>query len=129
MTEVFFSEYPTNWYWKSMESYFENLKYNEQSPIDLEKKRIHNNFLSASSIEEARRSFLWINFYYKDLNYKVVSESPLWSVNSLLSNLGGNLGLFVGISLLSLVEIVEITIQCIMEITSHLNKMTKVNRF
>ena len=51
---------------------------------------------------------LILNVYFPELKYTEVSETPKIGVISLISNIGGTLGLFLGISLLSFVEIVEI---------------------
>ena len=51
---------------------------------------------------------LILNVYFPQLKYTEVTETPKVGVISLISNIGGTLGLFLGISLLSFVEIVEI---------------------
>jgi hypothetical protein len=51
--------------------------------------------------------------YYQDFKYSVLSEVPLFSVISLVSNIGGTLGLFLGMSLLSFIEVLELLIEYI----------------
>ena len=51
-----------------------------------------------------------LNIYYNSLSYTEVTESESLSLVSLLSNIGGTIGLFMGISLLTAVELVEICI-------------------
>ncbi|KAI8512182.1 amiloride-sensitive sodium channel [Branchiostoma belcheri] len=55
-----------------------------------------------------RRNLLKLNIYYEALNYEQISESPGYEVENLLGDLGGQLGLWVGMSLLSAMEVVEI---------------------
>eukprot|EP00058_Branchiostoma_floridae_P021721 XP_002607211.1 hypothetical protein BRAFLDRAFT_67991 [Branchiostoma floridae] len=55
-----------------------------------------------------RRNLLKLNIYYEALNYEQISESPGYEEESLLGDLGGQLGLWVGMSLLSAMEVVEI---------------------
>ena len=52
--------------------------------------------------------FLSFNIYYTDLSYMLIEEHPFWDVFLLFSSIGGNLGLFVGMSFLSFVEIFEL---------------------
>ncbi|KAL7636898.1 UNVERIFIED_CONTAM: hypothetical protein RMT77_012656 [Armadillidium vulgare] len=44
--------------------------------------------------------------YLQNLKYELIKESPSYSFDTLISNLGGNLGLFVGMSIVSMVELV-----------------------
>ncbi|KAL7636962.1 UNVERIFIED_CONTAM: hypothetical protein RMT77_012720 [Armadillidium vulgare] len=44
--------------------------------------------------------------YLQNLMYELIKESPSYSFDTLISNLGGNLGLFVGMSIVSMVELV-----------------------
>jgi len=46
--------------------------------------------------------------YFTDLKYTLISESPKTETFSFISSIGGILGLFLGISFLSLIEIFEI---------------------
>ena len=61
--------------------------------------------------DEVRQKFIALNVYYSDLSYVKISETPKTSFFDLLSNLGGTLGLYIGISFLSLVELVEIFLE------------------
>jgi hypothetical protein len=46
--------------------------------------------------------------YYDDLKYTSISERPLFDGFDLISNIGGSLGLFLGISFISFLELFEI---------------------
>ena len=92
-TKLSFSEFYTNWYFSLI----------EKSNNDFIK-----NLASFGSVEQLKKNVLLINFYYDDASITKIIERPLWNVFSILSTIGGNLGLFVGVSVLSIAEIVEL---------------------
>ncbi|XP_053550799.1 amiloride-sensitive sodium channel subunit gamma [Bombina bombina] len=49
-----------------------------------------------------------LNIYYQDLNIKSISESPTYNIVTLLSNFGGQLGLWLSCSMVCVLEIFEI---------------------
>ena len=55
----------------------------------------------------ARESFVDVNIFYNSLSYVETSESPKMDMAALLASVGGNLGLFLGVSVFSLCELVE----------------------
>ena len=71
---------------------------------------IQEKFNNSSNIsyEDLKQSLVSLNIYYDDLGYTTLEEIPKIDFNTLISNLGGNLGLFLGASVLSLFEIFEI---------------------
>ena len=64
--------------------------------------------------DDLRESILEVNIYYETFKYTKTGESPVSTIIDLVSNIGGTLGLFIGISLLSLVEILEIIAEFIL---------------
>ena len=65
------------------------------------------------SIEFARNGFLKVVVNYDNLYYTSFHESPSVTPNDMFGLIGGQLGLFLGISILSFIEIVEIIIDSI----------------
>ncbi len=63
-----------------------------------------NNLNIGSNFSEFELKF---KFYYLDLSYTEISQTPKISGYSLLNEIGGALGLFVGITFLSLFELFE----------------------
>jgi hypothetical protein len=61
-----------------------------------------------STYEELRKKYLPIRVYYNELKYTVINEKPETESFKFISEIGGILGLFLGISFLSLIEIFEI---------------------
>ena len=60
------------------------------------------------SIEELRNNLLAINVYYSKLNYKSYQESAKTQMVDLVSGIGGTIGLFLGVSFLSFIEIIDL---------------------
>ncbi|XP_041359965.1 amiloride-sensitive sodium channel subunit beta-like [Gigantopelta aegis] len=60
-----------------------------------------------------KSSFVRIRVYYGTLNYESITETPEYTLERFLSDIGGTLGLWIGCSVLSLVEVVEV----LMEVT------------
>jgi acid-sensing ion channel 2 len=61
-------------------------------------------------IEFCNKGFLKVIVSYENLYYTLVDEVPAMTLNDLFGNLGGQLGLFIGISFLSLVELIELIV-------------------
>jgi acid-sensing ion channel 5 len=95
-TEVSVSAYPTYFYskWLQMQT---NLV-----------ERFKNN---KTTFEEIKSSVVKVNIFYNDMSYTTVTETESLSWDTLLGNIGGMLGLFLGMSLLSLVEILELILE------------------
>ena len=60
------------------------------------------------SFEDFRKRALSINIFYPQLKYSLISEIPKTSIVDLFSTIGGELGLFLGMSILSFIEIIQI---------------------
>jgi hypothetical protein len=59
----------------------------------------------------ATQSFVKLNVFYESLSYTISTETSKIDVISLLASIGGNLGLFLGVSVFSLCEIFEAFIE------------------
>ena len=57
--------------------------------------------------ENVSKTYYSINVYYEDLKYTLISQQPKIELFGLISNLGGILGLFIGFSFISLLELIE----------------------
>ena len=75
----------------------------------LNKSSIRSLYPSGYNItyEDLKNSFTSISVYYDDLSYTAITEDAKMSQVDLVSNLGGLLGLFIGLSFLSFGEILE----------------------
>lgn len=52
-----------------------------------------------------------VNLNYENAKYEILTEIPKLSLNDLIANIGGTFGLFLGISLLSFVEILDLLVK------------------
>jgi hypothetical protein len=64
--------------------------------------------IDASTVENAISQ---INIYYDSLSYTLSTESSQMDIVSLFGSIGGNLSLFLGVTVLSLMEIIEVAIE------------------
>lgn len=62
----------------------------------------------------AEKSFVEISIYYDSLSFEESTESPQMNMVSLLGSIGGNLGLFLGVSVFSLCELIEVCIEIVL---------------
>ncbi|VDI36239.1 Hypothetical predicted protein [Mytilus galloprovincialis] len=60
------------------------------------------------STEELENNFLKLLIYFGDLNHEIITEEPVYTFTRLLSDVGGSLGLCLGVSLLCICELVEV---------------------
>jgi len=63
--------------------------------------------------EKDSQDLVFVNVFYKDLDYTSISQLPKMDFFDLVSNIGGNLGLFIGVSFLSFAEIIEFIIEVV----------------
>jgi hypothetical protein len=85
--------------------------YSYQLPVNGNVSKISkSNFYTNefNTYEEIKRSFFGIRVYYNDLKYTLISEEPKTKTFNFVSNIGGILGAFLGISFLSFIEIFQI---------------------
>ena len=71
------------------------------------------------SYEKLKDSVLALNVYYDSIMYTQVDDSPAQDIGSVLSNIGGLLGLFIGISVLSFLEVVEYAYEIVYILYKH----------
>jgi hypothetical protein len=68
--------------------------------------------VSASSItyEMFKRSYTSVFIYYEQLVVTYVKEEPVMQLVNLVADLGGTIGIFLGVSLVSVVELIELVV-------------------
>ena len=64
--------------------------------------------IDLSSIENYQKYYLMVNVFYSYLEYTQITTSPKFTWIDFLSQIGGSLGMFFGISIFHLIEIFEI---------------------
>ena len=63
--------------------------------------------------ETARKSFVCFSIFYHSLTFDISTESPQMTLITLFANIGGHLGLFMGVSVFSLFEPIQVLIEII----------------
>ncbi|XP_059163594.1 amiloride-sensitive sodium channel subunit beta-like [Physella acuta] len=63
--------------------------------------------------------FIKLVIYYDDLNYEIITEVPEYELFQLLSDVGGTIGLWIGLSLLSLFEVLQLLAEVVMFTVTH----------
>ena len=81
------------------------------------------NFTENLTYENVRKSAVGVFIYYSDLKYTLIKENKKMILVDLISSIGGTLGLFIGISFLSFLEIFEI----LFEVVLLLNQKIKID--
>ncbi|CAC5385141.1 SCNN1B [Mytilus coruscus] len=65
------------------------------------------------SSDELEHNFLKLLIYFGDLNHEIITEEPVYTFTRLLSDVGGSLGLCLGVSLLCICKLVEVLVDII----------------
>ncbi|KAL4239590.1 amiloride-sensitive sodium channel [Mactra antiquata] len=67
--------------------------------------------LSYYETTSIRNNFVRALIYFEDLNYEQITEEPLYEGVRFLSDIGGAMGLFLGASVLSMVEVAQLVLE------------------
>ncbi|WAR07479.1 SCNNG-like protein [Mya arenaria] len=78
---------------------------------NLTQKNVRNEVL-----DKVVENFLVAHIYFEDLNYELVSEEPLYNTVRFLSDIGGAMGLYMGASLLTYVELLHVLLEIILHL-------------
>jgi len=60
-----------------------------------------------NTFDDIYKTYYPLRVYYEDLKYTLIKQQPKIELFGLISNVGGTLGLFLGISFISLLELFE----------------------
>ena len=95
-------------------SEFPSQKYAEYL-IKMDKIKSHSNKSHyLLDVNQIKRNVLALNIFYSDLEYTLIAESLQNDIVDAIANIGGTIGIFIGISLLSLAEIFEYLLEVLM---------------
>jgi len=72
-----------------------------------------NNFIGFNTFENVTKTFYAIRVYYQDFKYTLIKQQPKIEIFGLISNVGGTLGLFLGFSFISLLELFEVVAELV----------------
>ena len=62
-------------------------------------------YLNETCIHTYQDNGAMVEIYYEKLNYQTMDESPGYTVVNMLSDFGGQIGLWLGMSIVSIIEI------------------------
>ncbi len=88
--------------------------YPTEYAYEILKSDIHVSRVSNLTYSKFKERSLMINIYYSQLNYLAITQLKKFEFMDLLASIGGLLGFFVGMSLLSFIELAEILMEIIM---------------
>ncbi|KAK7099869.1 acid-sensing ion channel 1-like [Littorina saxatilis] len=61
--------------------------------------------------DDLTNEFVKLNIFYEDLNYENITESPDYEDVQFISDLGGTMGLWIGLSILSVAEVFQLFVE------------------
>ena len=77
-----------------------------------ENENLHSDFIRTRvNPLNAANSFVKLNIFYDSLSYELSTELAKMDIASMLASIGGNLGLFLGVSVFSLCELIAMSIE------------------
>ena len=76
-------------------------------PSQASKRDILNKFTTNMTTTEYKNNLIKIEVYFEEFNWEHVQEKPSYSFEKLISDLGGAFGLWVGFSVMTVVEFFE----------------------
>ncbi|XP_041354877.1 amiloride-sensitive sodium channel subunit gamma-like [Gigantopelta aegis] len=79
-----------------------------------------------TKLQYLRKNVAKIHVYYKQLNHEHIETIPSYSWNTLLSDIGGQVGLWLGFSLLTAIEIVELVADIFMTLIKKIRCIAQV---
>jgi hypothetical protein len=79
--------------------------------------------IQTTSIDDNKKTR--VRIFYRDLTYTLISQEPKYQLQDLISEIGGFCGLFIGISFVSLVELIELITEMIFIFWETRNKLKK----
>lgn len=85
------SQYLANWYWNEQKNFYSSTSSTRQAFGSSSQLSVYET-VSAYDVDQARNNIVRLNIFFQYLGYTLISESPLYTVDSFLANVGGNLG-------------------------------------
>ncbi len=80
-------------------------------------KRYYNMTIAKNVLINIGNNITLLDVFFHNLNFLEITQFPKMIASDLVSIIGGTIGLFLGISLLSFVEIIEFTFETIKILT------------
>jgi hypothetical protein len=89
---------------------------------------VYSSDFTTTPVTEATASnkFLQLFVYYESLSFTSSEDSPSMDIVAFLGNVGGTLGLFLGVSALSLCELIHLIVESCILLSTHSKKSQKI---
>ncbi|XP_076090360.1 acid-sensing ion channel 2-like [Mytilus galloprovincialis] len=71
-------------------------------------------------------NFLKLHIYFEELNYEQIVEEPMYDITQVIADIGGSLGLCIGVSLLCVFEAVEAIVGVLLVMKRKIQGHTRV---
>ncbi|XP_070570703.1 low-density lipoprotein receptor-related protein 2-like [Ptychodera flava] len=68
---------------------------------------LNNKTKDIRNSEDAQKNLVRLELYFEELNYETVEETPAYILENLIGDIGGSLGLYIGLSLITVAEFIE----------------------
>ena len=68
--------------------------------------------INRTTEEEIKENMMQLKIYFSSMNHERIKHKPTFNLATLVANIGGCMGLFVGASVITLFEIVELLLFC-----------------
>ncbi len=108
-TEISQSQFLTDWYVDFMQnSLAEYLDILNDSSLNPQIVKLANFFPQNTTTSEIRKNIISFNVYYSDLSYTYMSDTPQDDWFTFIANVGGLMGAFIGVSIMSFAEVIEL---------------------
>ena len=121
------SRYPSSYYsqflWERTNIPYHYLDSNSSEDLN----NIPYHYLNSTSSVDLTKSTLMANIFFDELEIEHLNEIPLVSFNGFLSNIGGNIGIYAGMSLMGFPKVVEFIIQSLNLYLNHREQLKKKN--
>ena len=88
---------------------------------------VFSNLYNASTFSQSLRyNVLKVNIYYDSLSYTKIDEEPAIDTTTLVSNIGGSMGLMLGVSFAIMVEFFELLLKFFLVFIRHKKRIKRV---
>ncbi|KAK6018880.1 Amiloride-sensitive sodium channel [Ostertagia ostertagi] len=77
-------------------------------------------------LEWYQKNTLLVEIYYERMNYQVLTESPAYSLVNLVSDVGGQVGLFLGMSIISVIELLTLVLLLVCYCATHKSRKQEI---
>ncbi len=108
-TEISQSQFLTDWYVDFMQnSLVDYINILNDTSLDPQIAKLAKIFPQNTTTSEIRKNLVSFNVYYSDLSYTFMVDTPQDNWFTFIANVGGLMGAFIGVSIMSFAEIIEL---------------------